>query len=100
LRRASRRLAVGELLPVSRTPSEGGQAFELARYLGHENLRFPETDGDNPTITVEIEGLAAHGSAPDPIGQRKACLLSASPSFVGPSCAQLAASGVNRRSKG
>jgi hypothetical protein len=39
--------------------------------------------------------VAAHGSAPDPIGQRKACLLSASPSFVGPSCAQLAASGVN-----
>ena len=42
---------------------------------------------------VEIVGLAAHRGASDSIGQRKACLLSAAPSFAGKSRAGLAAFG-------
>ena len=52
-----------------------------------------ETNSDDATVPVEIMGLAAHGGAADPIGQRKARLLSATPAFAGRSHAVLAALG-------
>ena len=52
-----------------------------------------EADSDDTTIAVEIAGLAAHGRSSDPIGQRKARLLSASPPFAGRSHTELAAFG-------
>jgi len=52
-----------------------------------------ETDGDDATVTVPIAGLASNGCASDPIGQRKACLLPATPAFARWARAKLAAFG-------
>jgi hypothetical protein len=52
-----------------------------------------EADGDDPTVTVKITRLAGPGGASDPIGQREASLLSATPSLAGWSYTELAALG-------
>ena len=52
-----------------------------------------ETDGDDATVAVPIAGLAANGRASNPIGQRKACLLPATPAFARWARAKLAAFG-------
>ena len=49
--------------------------------------------GEAVSPTVEIAWIASHGSPSDPIGQRKARSLSASPAFAGRSNAELAAFG-------
>ena len=50
-----------------------------------------EADGHDAAITVDIARLAAHRGAANPIGQRKAHLLSATPASAGGSHAELAA---------